>query len=462
MAGIMQVVLNSVPQTVPPIPAPTLYLDALDYAGSGTTWTAESGSDGTLVNTPTFVAPSPTYFDFDDASGEYATVPNLGNLNRWTVEAWFRLDAVLGAGDVTAVVCNQFDLVNKLNFSIGTNRAPINQNICVGFFDGAWRTTTGFAADADVWYHVVGTYDGSTVRQYVDGALDTTLSYSGTPQSGGEVRIAARWDSLTAPGDFLPGDIGLVRIWNSALSGPQVQQLYNENLERFSNSVVTSNLVAYYDPGLIASYPGTGTTINNVSGAAPNGAMSNITYTDPYFTYNGSSSTVSIADAAVLEPGSGSWTMEAWFNVSSAATSGVILGKFDDGGLAQDVSYSIRYSTGRSLFAQFSNGAPATFVNSSTYTFSFNTWYQAVYVWTNTVETKTIDTYINGTLIGTVNHTFTSLLNAPNPLYLGSYNGGEFPQWVNGRIGIVRLYNTALSGAQVLQNYDANRTLYGI
>jgi hypothetical protein len=227
-------------------------------------------------------------------------------------------------------------------------------------------------------------------------------------------------------------------------------------------SPVLSNLVLWYDPSNPASYPGTGTTINNLGATALPGTMSNITYTDPYFAYNGSSSTVSVADAAVLEPGSGSWTMEAWFNVSSAATSGVILGKFDDGGLAQDVSYSIRYSTNRSLFAQFSNGAPATFVNSSTYTFAFNTWYQVVYVWTNTVGTKTIDTYINGTSIGTVNHTFTSLLNAPNPLYLGSYNGGEFPQWVNGRIGIVRLYNTALSGAQVLQNYDANRELYGL
>jgi hypothetical protein len=227
-------------------------------------------------------------------------------------------------------------------------------------------------------------------------------------------------------------------------------------------SPVTNNLVLWYDPSETASYPGTGTTINNLSVTTLPGTMSNITYTDPYFAYNGSSSTVSVADAAVLEPGSGSWTMEAWFNVASAATSGVILGKFDDGGLAQDVSYSIRYNTSRSLFAQFSNGSPATFVDSSTYTFTFNTWYQVVYVWTNTVGTKTIDTYINGTLIGTVNHTFTSLLNAPNPLYLGSYNGGEFPQWVNGRIGVVRLYNAALTAGQVAQNFTTDRNKYGL
>lgn len=461
MSGIQMMVLNSVQPAEVALPSPILYLDATDYSGSGATWPADVGSDATLINTPVFNAASPTYFDFDDASGEYATVPNLGNLSQWTVEAWFRLDSVLGAGDVTAVVTNQFDLVNKLNFSIGTNRQPTNANICVGFFDGAWRTTAGFAASADTWYHVVGTYDGTTVRQYVGGDPQSILTYSGTPQSGGEVRIAARWDLLSAPNDFFPGNIGLVRIWNSALTAQQITELYNENLQRFSNSVVTSNLVAYYDPGLVAGYPGTGTTLNDLSGNGLNGTMSNITWTDPYFTYNGTSSTVSIADAAVLEPGSGDWTMEAWFRVTATTTSGVILGKFDPGGLAQDVSYSIRLNTGRSLFAQYSNGVFNSFVNSTAYTVDLDTWYQVVYVWTN-VAADTIETYINGELIGTVPHTFASILNTPSNLYIGSYNGGEFPQWFDGSIGIVRLYNAALTSSQVLQNFNADRDRYGI
>ncbi len=459
MTGIMMAVMNSVPQSVAPIPTPTLYLDALDYAGSGTTWAAESGSDATLINTPTFVAPSPTYFDFDDATGEYATVPNLGDLNRWTVEAWFRLDTVLGAGDVTAVVCNQFDLGTRLNFSIGTNRAPTNENICVGFFDGAWRTTTGFAAAADVWYHVVGTYDGSTVRQYVDGALDTILSYSGTPQSGGEVRIAARWDSLNAPGDFFPGDIGLVRIWNSALTAQQVQELYDENLERFSNSVVTSNLVGYWDPGLVASYPGTGTTINNASGSAPNGTMSNITYTDPYFTYNGNTSQISIADSAALEPGSGNWTMEAWFYPTQFTVSAkTVLGKFDNGGVSLDISYAIRQGNGF-IRADFSDGSTG-FVVSNNYNISLNTWVQMMYVWDQTNDI--LHTYSNGVQVDTKPITISSIRSTTTNLYIGSYNGGEYPQYFTGRIGVVRLYNAALSAAEVLQNFEATRDTYGL
>ena len=225
-------------------------------------------------------------------------------------------------------------------------------------------------------------------------------------------------------------------------------------------AAVTSNLVAYYNPQDSASYSGTGTTINSLATTNLPGTMTDITYTNPYFTYNGTSSQVSIADNTLLEPGSGSWTMEAWVYLSNTgAGTKTILGKFDPGGLAADVSYSMRIGAANA-FAQFGDGTGA-YIDSTLYTLTINTWTQIVYVWTNGA-TKTLQTYINGTSIGSVNHTLSSLLNTPSNLYIGSYNGGEYAQWMNGRIGIVRLYNSVLSAAEVLQNYDANRGIYGL
>jgi len=226
--------------------------------------------------------------------------------------------------------------------------------------------------------------------------------------------------------------------------------------------VVTSNLVAYYDPSLVAGYPGTGTTLNDLSGNGLNGTMSNITWTDPYFVYNGTSSQVSIADNALLEPGAGSWTMEVWVN-QTASGNDVVLGKFNVGGLAIHSGYSIR-TTDTSYYAQFGSGSgsgSALFVNSTTFVGTLNIWYQLVYVFKNGA-TKTLETFVNGSSIGTVNHSLASILNTATDLYIGSYNGGEFPQWFDGKIGITRLYNTALTSAQVLQNYNANRNLYGL
>ena len=225
---------------------------------------------------------------------------------------------------------------------------------------------------------------------------------------------------------------------------------------------VTSNLVLYYDPANTASYPGTGTTIDSLTVTNLPGTMSNITYTNPYFTYNGSSSQISVADNAALEPGSGSWTMEVWVN-QTVSGNDVVLGKFDPGGASQDVSYSIR-TTNTSYYAQLGSGSGSgstLFVNSTTFVGTLNTWYQLVYVFTNGA-TKTLQTFVNGTSIGTVNHSLASILNTSSNLYLGSYNGGEFAQWFDGRIGITRLYNAALTSAQVLQNYNTNRAIYGL
>ncbi len=202
-----------------------LNLDAATYPGSGSTWTDSSGfgRNATLFNTPTYSSGQGGYLNFSDTSLEYATVPNIGSLSRWTVEAWTRPTASL-TGKVTAVVCNQFDLVNKLNFSLGTNRATTSYNMCAGFYDGAWRTTAGYTPTLNTWVQIVGTYDGTTVRQYINGVLDTSLTYTGTPQSGGEIRIAQRWDDIVGSTNYYAGDISIVRIYNAALSVEQIGQ----------------------------------------------------------------------------------------------------------------------------------------------------------------------------------------------------------------------------------------------
>jgi hypothetical protein len=225
---------------------------------------------------------------------------------------------------------------------------------------------------------------------------------------------------------------------------------------------VTTNLRLYYDPSNLLSYPGTGTTINDLSGNGLNGLMSGITFTTPYFSYNGTSSQIRVADNSLLEPGSGDWTMEVWVN-QAVLGNDVVLGKFDNGGLSIDVSYGIR-TTNTTYYAQLGSGSGAgstLFVDSTNYVGTIGTWYQIVYVFTN-VASNTLETFVNGVSIGSVSHSLASILNSTNPLYIGSYNGGEFAQWFDGKIGITRLYNTSLTSSQVLQNFNADKSKYGL
>jgi hypothetical protein len=217
---------------------PIVYLDSGDvssYPGTGSTWFDLQGNDNnaTLFNSPTYSASYQGILQFDDASLEYATIPDLGNLSEWTVEAWFRLTSPL-TGKVTSVITNEFDLDDKLNFSIGTNNAPANLNLSVGFYDSAWRTTTGVVPQVGVWYQVVGTYDGSVVRQYVNGvASGGTVNYVGTPQSGGEVRLMRRWDLTAIQSNLVDGDLAIVKIYDEALTSGQVLSNYNSTYTRF-------------------------------------------------------------------------------------------------------------------------------------------------------------------------------------------------------------------------------------
>lgn len=244
---------------------------------------------------------------------------------------------------------------------------------------------------------------------------------------------------------------------NIYYNGNRAEKIYlNGNL--IWSTPVLSNLVLYFDPSNINSYSGSGTTINDLSNNGRNGTISNLTFTSPYFSYNGTNSQILISDNALLEPGSSNWTMEVWVN-QRAIGNDVVLGKFDPGGLSQDVSYSIR-TTNSTYYAQIGDGTGA-YVNSSNHVGTLNTWYQIIYIWKNGA-TKTIQTYVNGSSIGTVNHSLSSILNTPSNLYIGSYNNGEYSQWFDGKIGIVRLYNVALSSTEVLQNYIADKSKYGI
>lgn len=237
-----------------------------------------------------------------------------------------------------------------------------------------------------------------------------------------------------------------------------IQMMIMNNVNSVVN-IVTSGLVLYYNPADSASYPGTGTTVTDLSGNGLNGTMSNITWTDPYFTYNGTSSTVSIADNALLEPGSGDFTIEAWVYYTTITGSSRIVMAKTNGGLSADWGYGIRTSSVGSTYIEVGNGT--TSVNSPAGTVTTGQWYQLVGVWTN-VASNSVEFYINGVSQGSNSHAFASVKDTTSPLYLGSFNNGQFAQWLNGRIGIVRYYSVALTAAEVLQNYNANRGLYGL
>jgi len=431
------------------------------YNGSGATITDISGNsrNGTIVGSPTWTG---NYFTFVD---DYITTPNLSSLitsanETHSVELWVYPTA--------SGVLIQYNNSTSPNTSYHASSIEIvGGNLEVGFWNGSGLSSTGNigAVSFNEWHQIVLTYNGSVCKGYIDGVFkgSVNVSWSSPMDASQPFYMNFGYADTTSHGDGtnFDGRFGIMRVYNKALTDAEVLSNYNSTLSTIVN-LTTNGLVLYYDPSSVSSYPGSGTTITDLSGNGRNGTMSNITYTSPYFTYNGSSSQISIADNSLLEAGSGDWTMEVWVN-QSVSGNDVVLGKFDPGGLASDVSYSIRTSS-TTYYAQFGSGTGSggtLYVNSTNHVGTLNTWYQIVYVFTN-VATNTFETFVNGNSIGSVNHSLASLLNTSANLYIGSYNNGEFPQWFDGKIGITRLYNRALTSTEVLNNYNTDKTKYGL
>jgi hypothetical protein len=424
--------------------------DSSSYPGSGTTvFNLQSGSyNHTLTGATYTVLDGIKCFDCTTSTnrvvvnGTGPTLPTTG----YTYITWARLKSDNSS-------------FRTLLYTNSPKYTPItvpNGSDTLGYWDSAFRSS-GYDLTAleETWvqFSVVG--DNSSQSFYInDVQVGSTIAFgaAGTTHWG--------WGN----NDVVPqswGHVANLYYYNRKLSLSEITEQYNTLSPTFSN-YVTSNLVLYFDPSNPSSYSGSGTTITDLSGNGRNGTMSNISFTSPYFTYNGTSSQISIADNAALEPGSGDWTMEVWVN-QSVSGNDVVLGKFDPGGLTVDVSYSIR-TTNTTYYAQIGSGSGSgstLFVNSTNYVGTIGSWSQIVYVFTN-VAANTLQTFVNGSSIGTVSHSLPSILNTSSNLYIGSYNNGEYSQWFDGKIGITRLYNRALTAPEVLQNYNADKSKYGL
>ena len=433
-----------------------LLLDDSSYPGTGTAWNDMSGNgmNATLVNSPTFVSTDGGYFSLN-GTNQYFTVPSgfsdftsgitvLAFVDFGAANTFERIiDFAQGQGDDNILLCRS-STTNTLTFHAYDGPTNIiTADLANGISNNEWGFY-GFKAD------------GATYKLF-NATMSTTASSTALP-SNVTRNLNYIGESNWAADTFFERYIGVVAIYNRALSDSEIDTFYNLYKDRYMG-YVRSNLILHIDPSKSLSYPGTGTAVYDLTTNSLDGTATAVTFTSPHMTFNGSTSQVSISDNALLEPGTGDFTIEVWFNPTFLVVSGVILGKFNNGGASQHVSYSIRTTTDGKIFSQIGNGT--TIVNSTYYTPTIGAWHQVVYVWKN-IAVNTFETYINGVSVGSVNHSFASILNSTTNLYLGSYNGGEYSQYYYGKIGVTRLYSVALSASEIKRNFEADRTTYGI
>jgi hypothetical protein len=205
---------------------PILSLDAANYT-SGNWVDSVGGKSFTLYNSPSWSSNNGGYFTFTASSSQYAqSNTSLPNLSNWTMEVWHYYTGS-NVGGAPCILTEVYPgSVGQINYSLGDN----NGGFSSGFFDGGWRVTDGYSLTPNNWYHIVGTYDGTTLNLYVNNVLVDTTNYTGNPVSSqGGIRLMTRWDLP----DYWGGRLATVDIYDKALSNSQVTSKWNLTKSRF-------------------------------------------------------------------------------------------------------------------------------------------------------------------------------------------------------------------------------------
>ncbi len=195
-----------------------------------------SGNDGTLTNGPTWTTAAPTPYpntaalSFDGARS-FVTMGNptaLRITGPLTLACWFKTTASPLIEYRTLVSkwwSGEIDAAYSLYFS--------STGLHFGLNNGAMfmGTTVNLVVNDGAWHAVVGTWDGSTARTYVDGLLRdsvTNAAFGALADVAHPLNIGT--DDRYPPGTgdrFFPGSIDDVRIYDRALSAAEVGALFN-------------------------------------------------------------------------------------------------------------------------------------------------------------------------------------------------------------------------------------------
>jgi hypothetical protein len=152
-----------------------------------------------------------------DGVNDRVTVPDSASLdltNRMTLEAWVRPTA-LGSWRTVAMKEQSTDLVYGL---YAANDAGVPTTHVYNGGHTMLAGTSGLALDT--WTHLASTYDGSTLRLYVNGTQVASRALSGSAAASSQALYIggnALW------GEYFQGVIDDVRVYSKALTGSEIQ-----------------------------------------------------------------------------------------------------------------------------------------------------------------------------------------------------------------------------------------------
>ena len=228
-------------------------------------------------------------------------------------------------------------------------------------------------------------------------------------------------------------------------------------------NIVYNGLKMYLDAANPRSYAGTGTTWADASINGKNATLTNSPVysgsNNGYFTFN----TTNYATVGAIAGSFSEFSVMSWFNATSLTNYACVL----------DCNYSNNPTTGNiGPRLEIYPGLIAWTISSNTNNGIFDsyplsvspqasTWYFAAIV---RKSNGTIDTYLNNTQVHSSATNSQGFINSIGDVIIarGFYPGNATQRSLNGIIAQVAIYSSALTSAEISQNYNATKGRYGL
>lgn len=217
------------------------------FDAGATTGLDGSATEGWTANNGRWPNNSPEALMFD-GSNDYVDAGNsVQSLTNLSLESWIKLkelgraQTIVSRWGTTADTTAGYELIvdsnNKLRFDLSSTGGDVT------------NLFSKTVLKSGEWYHVVGSYDGSSMKVYINGTLDNSSVYSsgvnnpaGIPLGIGNFyyQVANPWNY---PSNLrLNGVIDSTRIYSRALSANEILSNYNAgNVEIQTRSGATAN-----------------------------------------------------------------------------------------------------------------------------------------------------------------------------------------------------------------------------
>ncbi len=384
-----------------------------------------------------------------DGDTDYVQVSDSNSLDATsgvTISTWVKLDTISGDQKIVKKT-------GAYILAIG-DAGPGTDELELIIFDGATgrlqnREAAGATQlQAEQWYHMVGTYDGSDINTYIDGVLDRSGSYSGDIDStSNNLLIGINNDLSTKE---VNGSMSDVRIYDRALSPDEINTIYNSYRPKITAGSLQKGLVL--DMPLKSKYTKTETAGSEVmtdrTPYSNDGTNYGANVGTNWTNFDGVDDRINRTDAASLRPAD-EVTVSVWIKTSAlnSVAQSIFVGKavwndegyslFDNGQWTSEIIWRIMtLNSGNTYDVKFARNL----VNDGE-------WHHIV----GKHDGSTSYIYLDGILQQSKGS--TDMVASTTTFTIGSFRGSSGISLMSD----VKIYDRALSATEITSLYDRGR-----